>query len=641
MARRKRSSGQRRAARPGPAMPGEAGPLQRAEGLLEQRLAVLQGRGAARRAPVVMPRPDQPSADMGEGPLPFDFRQRLMAEYRQRQGEQLPPATRRERGAGRRAPALPPPANNWIPIGPSVVRQGQAANRPAVAGRTPGLAIAPGGNRVYAASANGGVWRSDDAGHTWHSTMEAWDLNPTVHASDSLACGAIAIDPADPDRIYVGTGEAFGALDSYFGVGPIRSDDGGLNWFQEPTAATSPSLVGTGFYRLALDPGDRERVVAATRIGLYRREPDGGGGFHWVRKQSGTFTSVVASRNGSTTAFYAARLGGGIYRSTDGHTWSTVGSGFPTSNVGRIGLAVQANNPTVVYALVVKSSNAHILGVWRLDTADNTWRQVNGAPSDLFGSDPASYGQGWYDLAIVVDPNNVNRIYLGGSTKEASGQWAGCIYRCTVSSSGSGSSLSYSMTSVFIGANVHADIHTLEFTPGDSDKLWVGCDGGVFYTTNAASTASFESRNVGLATLTMNHLAQHPSEDAVLFCGTQDNGTTRYTGEEAWLHSGPGDGGFVVINWNDPYRVLRTYVRGYIYRATDGGQSYSSWTWAGLASPHRDNALFYAPLAGTPPNPAAPAEADIVAFGGQRPWLSTNFGSNWSSIPNNDSSDDL
>ena len=641
MPRRKRPSEQKRVSQPGPAMPGEAGPLQRAEGLLEQRLAVLRPRGAVPREPSVMPRPDVPSAKMGEGPLPFDFRQRLMADYRQRQGEQLPPAARRERGAGKRGPALPPPANNWIPIGPSVVRQGQAANRPAVSGRVTGLAIAPAATRVYAGSANGGVWRSDDAGLTWHSTMEAWDLNPTIQASDSLACGAIAIDPADPDRIYVGTGEAFGALDSYFGVGPIRSDDGGLNWIQEPTAATSPSLVGTGFYRLAVDPGDRERVVAATRLGLYRREPDGGPGFHWARKQSSTFTCVVAARTGSTTTFYAARQGGGIYSSSDGHTWSTVGSGFPTSNVGRVGLAVQVNNPTVVYALVVNSSNAHILGVWRLDTSDNTWRQISGAPSDLFGSDPGGYGQGWYDVAIALDPNNVNRVYLGGSTKEAGGQWAGCIYRCTVSSSGSGSSLSYSMAPTFVGANVHADVHALEFTPGDSDKLWVGCDGGVFYTASATGTASFESRNVGLATLAMNHLAQHPSEDALLFCGTQDNGTTRYTGEEAWLHSGPGDGGFVVINWNDPYRVLRTYVQGYIYRATDGGQSYSSWAWVGLPTPHRDNALFYAPLSGTPPNPAMPAEADIVAFGGRRPWISSNFGSSWSSIPNNNSTDDL
>ena len=145
----------------------------------------------------------------------------------------------------------------------------------------------------------------------------------------------------------------------------------------------------------------------------------------------------------------------------------------------------------------------------------------------------------------------------------------------------------YNMAETYIGGTVHADLHDLQFTPGDSDKLWVGCDGGLFLTNNATGIANFESRNTGLATMTMNHLGIHPTEPAVLFCGTQDNGTTRYTGEEAWLHSDAGDGGFVVINWNNPYKVLRTYVRGIMYRTIDGGQAYSSWTNASLPPAHQ------------------------------------------------------
>ena len=617
---------------------GEGGPLGREQAFVDQRLAVLQPREAVPRAPVELPRSDRPSEER-LGPLAPDFRQSLVAQYRGRQQSTWPPGAPRAPGALPPEAPSPPPANNWIPIGPCVVRQGQASNRPAVSGRIAGIAVAPGGARVYAASANGGVWSSDDGGLNWRSTMDAWDLNPTTRSSDSLACGAIAIDAADPNRVYVGTGE--GASGAYFGVGPIRSDDGGVNWNTEPTAPGSPTLAGTAFYRLAIDPGNRERVVGATRDGLYRREPDGSGAHHWAFKRIGRFTSVVAARTGSTTTFYAARWGGGCFSSTDGDTWSTVGTGFPRANVGRIGLAVRPDNPNVVYALIHNDSNNYILGVWRLDTSDNTWRQISGAPADLFGIAPTLGGQGWYDLAIAVDPNNVNRIYLGGSTKSAGGQWSGSLYRSMVSSSGSGTGLTYSMANTYIGSQVHADIHALEFTPGDSAKLWVGSDGGVFYTDSATGSASFEPRNVGLACLTMNHLAQHPTEDAVLFCGTQDNGTTRYTGEEVWLHSGAGDGGFVVINWDNPYEVLRTYVTGRMYRATDGGQGYSSWSWAGLPSGHYDNALFYAPLVGTPRNTAAPAEADIVAFGGMRPWISTNFGTSWQSIPNNNSSDDL
>lgn len=621
---------------------GESGPLERERAFAATRFATVRPRGAPPPPPLAPLTPGQPPSEQEVGLLPPSFRQKLITEYRKRQQDALPPAAPGGPGAAPLAP-LPPPANNWIPIGPSVVRQGQAANRPAVSGRVAGLAVASGGARVYAASANGGVWRSDDSGQTWHSTMEAWDLDPTTSSSDSLACGAIAIHPANPDRIYVGTGEAIGSLDAYFGVGPIRSDDGGDNWFTEPVAPGSPTLAGTGFYRLAVDPGDPERVTGATPRGLYRREPNGSGGFHWARKVTGVFTSVVAARTGSTTTFYAARQGGGVFSSTDGHNWIAVGTGFPTANVGRIGLAVQSINPNVVYALIAKPSSGlnHMLGVWRLDTGTNTWRQVGGAPGDLFGSDPTRNGQGWYDLAIAVDPNNVNRVYLGGSTKWVGGQWSGSLYRSAVSSSGSGAGLTYSMTNTHIGANVHPDIHGLEFTPGDSSKLWVGCDGGVFYTADAVGSASFEARNVGLNTLTMQYLATHPAEDAVLFCGTQDNGTTRYTGEEAWLHSASGDGGFVVINWNDPYRVLRTYVTGNMETATDGGQGYGSWTDASLPSADLNNAEWYAPLIGTPPNPAAPADANIVAFGGRRPWISTTFGGGWQSIPSNNNSDDL
>src|ERR1051326_8347547 len=83
--------------------------------------------------------------------------------------------------------------NNWTPLGPSVVARGQTQNRAPISGRVSGIAIAAGGTRVYVASANGGVWRSDDAGASWRSTMDAFDQNPTNNATTSLACGAIGI----------------------------------------------------------------------------------------------------------------------------------------------------------------------------------------------------------------------------------------------------------------------------------------------------------------------------------------------------------------------------------------------------------------------------------------------------------------
>jgi len=203
---------------------------------------------------------------------------------------------------------------------------------PVVSGRTTGLAIAPGSTRIYAATANGGVWLSEDRGDSWRSLMDAFDLNPTNDMSDSLACGAIALvagESAKQDTLFVGSGEGHGGFPSYFGVGPIVSTDGGQNWQTEPVSPENDELAGSGFFALAVDPNYPDRVVAATRRGIYRRESDGYGGFHWVQKSlSGedeeNATSVVAVNEDGTT-FYAALHNGLVYSSGDGDRWGMVG----------------------------------------------------------------------------------------------------------------------------------------------------------------------------------------------------------------------------------------------------------------------------------------------------------------------------
>lgn len=630
---RDRTRGPRQPAGPPPEAEPEGGPRRRQAEFLEERTQPMRPKGTPPRPPVTPegleqgPAGEAPEAKELEERLEPHARRRLIEEYRRRQRGQLGGGAGPMGAApeGPQAPA-PPPANNWIPIGPSVVRQGQGAVKPATSGRAPAIAVAPGGNTVFVGAANGGVWRSDDAGLTWHSLMEAFDLNPTTPASDSLAVGALVLDPANPARLFVGSGE--GDSGAYFGVGPIATGTAGAAapaWATEDVAGGSPSLAGTAFYALAIDPNDSERVVAGTRRGVYRREPDGAGGFHWAQKTlGGTATqwvaSVVVASTGGATTFYAAPWGGPVYSSTDGDAWTAVGAGFPAS-VNRVSLGCKADDPSVLYALTQSG------GVLRLDTSDGTWRSVSGVPAGFVGS------QGWYDLAIAVAPDNVNRIYLGGSTVSSGGDWSGSLYRGEVSVAGP----NVSVATTYIGASIHADVHTIVFAPGDASKMWVGCDGGVFYSTNPTGTGNiFVSRNLGLQTLTMEYLAQHPTEDAVLFSGTQDNGCLRYTGEEAWLYSAGGDGGFEVIDWNDPYRVLSTYVYGSIRRSTNGGQRYS-YASVNVPTASGESCLFYAPLVGTPPNPGSPtaaADAALVAFGSIRPWISTTFGGGWTSIPN-------
>ena len=266
----------------------------------------------------------------------------------------------------------------------------------------------------------------------------------------------------------------------------------------------------------------------------------------------------------------------------------------------------------MLYAFV--ASGDTFTGLFRLDGGTGPWRVVTGLPT--LG------GQASYNLPIAVDPNGANVVYLAGSAFGGNGS----IFRCAITSAGSGGSLTYSMTTTFIGSAVHADVHALIHAPGDSSTLWTGTDGGVFRTTAATGTGTFVHRNTGLSTLCCNFFAQHPTQLGVALVGLQDNGTARYTGEEAWKHVFDGDGGYPLINWNDPNKVL-AYANGALRRATDGGQATASFTtvfspaWMVMAEP----------LVTTPINPATPSDADLVAFGaGTNLFFSSDFGSTWS-----------
>lgn len=645
------------------------GPAARLQSFVEERLppSVSSARNLAAASTPAVDLPASVTRPVGEVEQLAAERLRHLAEYRTRLESQplsatdrapFPPAATRAM-APAAAPAATPPGlatNRWLSVGPQAVKANIYNRTTAYSGRVTGIDVAPGGKRLYIATANGGVWRSEDNGLTWQSLMDAFDLNPTAHQADSQACGAIALVAGEwtaQDLLYVGSGEANGSLNAYNGVGPIVSTDGGLNWYTE---ASEPSLLGMAFYALAVDPVAPTLVVAATTNGLYRREPGENGAYIWRQKLAGDFSSVVATHGDGQTIFYAAEKYGVVYRSADGAEWTPLGKGFPTEAVGRIGLAVQDFNPTIVYALVatsvaqtgangvVQKQAYHLHGLYRLDVSEGNWQPVQGMPERLFGFDLLRPGQGWYDLALAVAPDDVNRVYVGGAAMlsdgihdepNGGGEWAGALYRCEISYSRRNKR--YSAKSTFIGGPIHADVHALVFAPGDSNQLYVGCDGGVFYSTKPAADPEepanqnglFTPRNGGLATMTMNFLGLHPTEDAVFFCGTQDNGGLRYSGDELWQLSAGGDCGYCVINPRDPYHVLTTYTYGSINRSRDSGNSTAyDQVAVPLVGDEAWGTLFYAPLVGAPYDPANPATADLLAFGSNRVWLSERFGGN-------------
>jgi len=521
------------------------------------------------------------------------------------------------------------PAPRWMPLGPSCVLEGQAVGRPAMGGRVAGLAVAPGGKLVYAASANGGVFRSDDGGQSWRPLMDAFDVNPTNYACTSLACGAIAIDVKDPRRIYVGTGEGdtyaifsmrlTNALPAYRGIGPIRSDDGGLTWTCEGTDAGGPPLAGEAFFGMAVDPKNRDHVVAATSKGIFERNVPPGAEPVWILRRAGVHSAMVATAFEGAPRFFAAEWGKGVVESADGVHWAPLGAGFPAANVGRITLGVQPDNTDLVYA-VVSDGHGGLLGLFRFDRKDGHWRQVQGMPRVL----PQGGFQGDYDLSIAVDPEDSTFLYLGGSFYEDNRYWPASIWRLRLKPSGS----RWRATGTAIGVRVHADVHALVHTPGNKDELWACCDGGVFVNAAPRTTDKFQSRNNGLACLCANYFSQDPTDPGTLLVGLQDNGTARTHGGSLWKHVNSGDGGYCLINWANPDLVL-SFANGAVYRAEDGGTSDVSWDQFNFPW-----GMMTEPIVGTPYNPKSPSEANTVALGAARDvFVSTDFGATWPEKP--------
>ncbi|MEO1261101.1 MAG: hypothetical protein AAFZ15_20030 [Bacteroidota bacterium] len=601
--------------------------------------------------------------------LPGALRRLALEEYRTKLKEEAS-------ALNTKALTVAPPGNNWVPLGPTSVRKGQATGDPTIAGRTVDLAILPGGRRIYAATANGGVWRSEDAGHSWRPLMDqprtegsegfSFDENPSAPNSagtgndgaDSLSCGAIAVIPGNSpneDVIYVGTGER--DRGSYVGVGIVTSRNGGRTWSKE---TSSPSTDGQGYFAMAIHPDNPDVVVAAASNGIYVR--NAAGTWNQVASSAGqTVSSVVVAKdpnNGDVYFFAAGYFGYAVFAKNNLNNWNALPAIDPPpppppptdDRRGRTTLAVLPNNPNIVYALMAFNGDpasgatgveAHqtdnVKGLYRLDRSATplAWATVENKPPllKLFGSDPANdSGQGSYDNSMTIAPGNVNRLYLGGS-----GTGAGAfIIRCVVNPADN--SADYKN----IGITCHADIHRLVFEQGNSNKLWVGCDGGVFFTDHAAANnVTFLPRNNGLQTMTVNSIALHPSQDGVMIIGTQDNGVQRFTGEEAWSLSYFGDGGDTIIHQIDPFKMLGIYTNNEYTKANNGGRRSNIrlkkvpllvHTSGGTTT--KERVLFYPPMVGYPYKSGdTNAFADLVAYGSERIWISTNFGDSWNPIP--------
>ncbi|HYV91031.1 MAG TPA: D-alanyl-D-alanine carboxypeptidase family protein [Chitinophagales bacterium] len=533
--------------------------------------------------------------------------------------------------------------NNWTPLGPSVIQNGQASNTPPVSGRITSIASNSNGDRIYVGTANGGIWYSGDRGANW----EPWlGFNPTSRAdfssgneADSLSVGSVAVifgSSKREDEVYVGTGEATSGFASYFGVGIKHYLRGNLTLEDTNQRLPRNQLAGKGIYKIVIDPSTPSRPFAATTIGLFRRNTSG----VW-EKIVGSFANAnlpasdfVIAGTGASRKYYVAFDSDKVYEGDSSlTTWTALA--LPTAlavPLGRIALAASSSNASVVYSLDDGGE------FFKLD--GSTFRPVTGVPS-IFTS-----GQGWYDIILGIDPGHDDIVYIGGDFVRTSGTFDLSLYKGTIR----GTSPSFAFSgSTFVGRGIHPDGHAIAFSKDNvgSTQVWIGCDGGLFYSDTPTVNGSFKHRNIGISSAQSTYIAQWMQSDAVMFAGLQDNGVLRYFGEQVWSELNQGDGGGVAVDPNNEFNIMGQKYQGFFVTSNDCGANWSNVTLA------LDTTELFGPRTKSTEFDRSPFSASIssyypshdsktmVAIGTDRLWLSYDWGNNWRTLPNNSTADRL
>src|SRR5262249_38392847 len=179
-------------------------------------------------------------------------------------------------------------------------------------------------------------------------------------------------------------------------------------------------------------------------------------------------------------------------------------------------------------------------------------------------------GQGWYDIAVGVDPANANIVYLVADLLLDGGEWTLSLFKGTLARGSGTWNFGFNAANAgnpaadptYIGRGVHADGHAFAFalnavaTAHDGTNVWVGTDGGVFQSSSSGAIGTFRHRNTGLAITEMTFIGQRLDTDAQVYGGCQDNGNLRFLGEPAGVEAPIVDGGRGVIEASDASKVI-------------------------------------------------------------------------------------
>jgi photosystem II stability/assembly factor-like uncharacterized protein len=372
---------------------------------------------------------------------------------------------------------------------------------PAVfSGRISDLAVNPENiSEYYVAVASGGVWKTTNRGITFI---------PIFDSQGSYSIGCVALDPANPHVVWVGTGENNSQRSVSYGDGIYRSRDGGKTW-KNMGLKKSEHIA-----KIVFDPTDSNTMYVAAQGPLWGPGGDRGlykttdGGKTWqkslyISENTGVTDVVMDPRDSNVlyAATYQRRrhvwtlLNGGpesaVHKTTDGgKTWEKLKGGLPGGDVGRIGLAMAPANPDIIYAIVEASPTNS--GFYRSTNRGASWEKR----SNHISNSPQYYQE------IVVDPTDENYIYS--------------LNTYTMISKDGGKSFSRLSLD-----NRHVDDHALWINPADVRHVLIGGDGGIYESFDRGKTWDFKQN------LPVTQLYRVGIDNAEPFYkvygGTQDN----------------------------------------------------------------------------------------------------------------------
>ena len=420
-------------------------------------------------------------------------------------------------------------------------------------GRVSELAVVESDPRTfYVGVGTGGVWKTENMGISFEHVFKD---------EETASVGAVAVAPSNPNVVWVGTGEPKNRQSSPWGNGVYRSTDAGRTWTHLGLEATHHIA------RMRVHPRDPDVAYVAAVGRLWGPNPERGvyrttdGGRTWelvlhIDDDTGatelvmdpgdprTLFAATYQRRRRAWGFNGGGPGSGIHRTTDGgDSWTELTEGLPEGDKGRIGLDVFRGDGNLVFALIEADArgpgqgfggggggaNREVRnGVYRSTDRGETWEHIS-----TTNNRPMYYSQ------IRVDPNDPERIYLGGAS----------LYR----SSDGGRSFTPDAA-----AGVHLDHHALWINPADSDHLILAGDGGVSVSWDRSDNWH-QLRNLPIAQF---YEIGVDMRDPYHVCGgLQDNGSwcapsntlsNQGIRTRDWYNVGSGDGFFTVMHPTNP-----------------------------------------------------------------------------------------